>query len=210
MKSVEDKEIIAIGAVYASLKGLDAAAQQRVIEYVGKKLGITPTLPGETADDFLEDRREKADPLASSGAKGPTIDADEDLDAISPIAKKWMRRNGLTAKDLSKVFSIGGDEIDLIAKKVPGKSVRARMRSVFLLEGVAAYLAGGAARFSHEKVKEACLHYDAYDVRNFATYLRELAAEVSGGKESGYTLTARGLANATEIVRELAGATTAG
>ena len=68
------------------------------------------------------------------------------------------------------------------------------------------YLASGTPRFTHEKVKEACLHYNAYDVNNFAANLRELAAEVSGGKESGYTLTQRGLAGATEIVRELTGA----
>ena len=62
---------------------------------------------------------------------------------------------------LSHVFSLGGDEVDLIAKKVPGKSAGARMRSVFLLQGVAAYLASGAPRFTQERVKEACLHYNA-------------------------------------------------
>jgi hypothetical protein len=205
MKSREDKEIAAIAEVYDALKELDTAAQQRVVEYVAKKLGITSPL-GEGTDAF-------ADPTVQGALTGADADrrsdAGEDaLAGVSPIAKKWMQRNGLTADQLSHVFSIGGDEIDLIAKKVPGKSVRARMRSVFLLEGVAAYLAGGAPRFTHEKVKEACLHYNAYDVSNFAANLRDLAAEVSGGKESGYTLTQRGLASATEIVKQLAGAST--
>jgi len=199
MKSREDKEIVAISEVYEALKELDAAAQQRVVEYVAKKLGITSSV-GEDTDAFVDQRL----PGAEGGGRGTAGEAD--LSGVSPIAKKWMQRNGLTADQLSQVFSIGGDEIDLIAKKVPGKSARARMRSVFLLEGVAAYLASGAPRFTHEKVKEACLHYNAYDVNNFAANLRELAAEVSGGKESGYTLTQRGLAGATEIVKDLTGA----
>jgi hypothetical protein len=202
MKSREDKEIVAIAEVYDALKQLDAGAQQRVVEYVAKKLGISVPL-AESTDAFVDQGVQR---LTGAQDAGRGAVSEDDLAGVSPIAKKWMQRNGLTADQLSQVFSIGGDEIDLIAKKVPGKSARARMRSVFLLEGVAAYLASGAARFTHEKVKEACLHYNAYDVNNFAANLRELAAEVSGGKESGYTLTQRGLAGATEIVKELAGA----
>jgi hypothetical protein len=126
------------------------------------------------------------------------------LEGISPVAKKWMRRNGLTATQLSNTFSLGVDEIDLVAKTVPGgKSKREKMRSVFLLKGVAAYLGGGVARFTHEQVKETCLHYDAYDLKNFATYLKGMHSEVSGSKETGYQLSARGLSNATELVKQL-------
>jgi hypothetical protein len=77
------------------------------------------------------------------------------------------------------------------------------MRSVFLLKGVAAYLGTGAARFTHEQMKEACLHYDAFDAGNFATNFKGLASEVSGSKDSGYALTARGLASATEMVKTM-------
>src|SRR5437899_12583099 len=92
-------------------------------------------------------------------ADEPTKDTPNDeLDGISPVAQKWMRRNVLQVEHLSSIFSLGADEIDLVAKNVPGNSTKARMRSVFLLKGVAAYLAGGAPRFSHEQVKEPCLH----------------------------------------------------
>ena len=77
------------------------------------------------------------------------------------------------------------------------------MHSVFLLKGVAAYLGTGAARFTHEQIKETCLHYDAFDSSNFAVYFKSLSAEVSGNKETGYTLTPRGLAAGTEMVRVL-------
>ncbi len=104
---------------------------------------------------------------------------------------------------LSSLFSLGVDEIDLVAKKVPGSNKKDKMLSVFRLKGVAAYLGAGVARFTHEEVKEACVHYDAFDTNNFAAYLKSIASEVSGTKESGYTLTARGLTEATEMIKGL-------
>ncbi len=77
------------------------------------------------------------------------------------------------------------------------------MHSVFLLRGIAAYLGTGAARFTHEQMKEACLHYDAFDAGNFAVYFKSLSGEVAGTKGTGYTRTPRGLANATEVVKSL-------
>ena len=75
------------------------------------------------------------------------------------------------------------------------------MRSVLLLKGIAAYLGTGAARVTYEQLKEASLHYDAYDSANFASYIKSFASEAGGTKESGYTLTARGLTTATDLVR---------
>jgi hypothetical protein len=203
-----DKEILAITAVYGSLKELDAGAQLRVIEYVIKKLNLTLETPtqklaedqrrAEISGDFRDDRR--------NDREDTTIDSSIDgFTGISPVAQKWIQRNGLRADQLSAIFSLGGDEIDLITDKVPGKSKRGKMRSVFLLKGLAAYLSGGAARIAHDKVKETCLHYGAYDQANFAKHLKEFASEISGSKESGYALTPRGLANAAAVTREMLG-----
>jgi hypothetical protein len=200
-----DPEIEAIAQVNTALNGLESGAQQRVLDYVARKLGLAYSdQVTRSSDVYVEDlpRREAPPPE-------PRVDRDEtdDLDDINAVAKKWMRRSGLSADTLSNLFSIGGDEIDLIAKKVPGKSKRDRMRSVILLKGIAAYLASGAARVSHEQVKEACLHYDAFDNTNFSKYLKGMAADISGTPKSGYSLTARGIASATDVVREATGGT---
>lgn len=207
-----DKEIEAITTLNAVLKELEAPAQLRVIEYVLKKLDLTlEILPSHKArnqkqDEILEDSHDDQ----SKGQDGTNKNSTDDgFTGISPVAQKWIQRNGLQAEQLSSIFSLGGDEIDLITNKVSGKSKRAKMHNVFLLKGVAAYLSGGAARIAHDKVKEACMHYDAYDSPNFAKHLKEFAAEISGSKESGYTLTARGLANAATLVKEMLGLTTA-
>jgi hypothetical protein len=77
------------------------------------------------------------------------------------------------------------------------------MRNVLLLKSMAAYLGTGVARVSYEQLKEACIHYGAYDGTNFARYLKEFASDAGGGKETGFTLTARGASGATELIREL-------
>jgi hypothetical protein len=197
-----DPEVLAISTVHKVLKGLDAAAQERVIIYVAKKLNLE--LHGPAANSVrTQSETDRTDSQAAPIPSSSSTDEADGLEGISPVAKKWMSRNGLKADQLSALFSLGVDEIDLVARKVPGANKKDRMRSVILMKGIAAYLSSGAARVTHEQIKEACLHYDAYDGGNFAAYIRAMAAEISGAKESGYTLSARGLTSATELLKGL-------
>lgn len=200
-----DPEIVAISTVFKALDDLTPDAQSRVLEYVQRKLRKEPaaaaTAPREAPQDGGGTQAEHRD-------QSPSSDNDDtDEDGINAVARRWMRRNGLTSHGLGSIFSLGVDEIELVAKSVPGKTKKDRMHSVILLRGIAAYLSSGVSRFTHAELKEASLHYDAYDVANAATYLKSFASEVSGSAKSGYTLTARGLASATELVKSLAGAT---
>jgi hypothetical protein len=263
-ESNNDPEFVALATIHDALRGLDVAAQERVIgyqtthavfgeirqrwngtcpkeanrlhlgplgaadqviddasrvleiqqnwrkligvemeTYVIQKLGLAPRALGSTR---LSDVGEAPLPNSSSrsGQLPPGASAEEDgLEGISPLARKWMVRNGLSAEQLSQLFSLGADEIDLVASTVPGTNKRDRARTVLLLKAMAAYLSSGAARVTHEQIKEACLHYDAYDSANHAKSIKLMVAEASGNKESGYTLTARGMTAATEIIKEM-------
>lgn len=204
--SDDEPEILALARVYQALKDLDESAQYRVLDYVSRRLGLklattvavpkVPVVPEAPpiVDRGVKDERDRDDILEADGDDG-----------VSPVARKWMRRNGLTVNDLSAVFSLGADEIDLVAKRVPGKNNKERMRNVFLLKGLAAYIGTGAARMKDQAVREACEHYSAYDPPNFATNLRSFSSIVSGSKASGYTLTTRGLTEATEVLKVIAG-----
>jgi hypothetical protein len=200
-----DPEILAIEMVYDALHELTAEAQARVLTYVARKLKLgSPDLledhgvPHERAQ-FRSDRPGSNDPDET------TLVGEEGMEGISPVAKKWMTRNGLPTDDMRMIFSLDGDEIDLIAQAIPGTSKRDRMHSVILLLGIASYLGSGAARFTHDKLREACLHYKAYDSPNFARYLKEFSSEVSGDKSTAYSLTARGMSAATDIVKNMIG-----
>lgn len=198
-----DEEIAAISSVYAALKELEPEAQARVLKYVAEKLKIRDLMQDDDAASRQEISEATYEDRKYEGPAERREDASEELEGISPIAKKWMARNGLEAKKLSAIFSLGVDEIDLIAKTVPGTNKHDRMRNVFLLKGVAAYIGSGAARFTHEQVKETCLHYDAWDAANFARSFKSLTSEVSGNKDTGYALTPRGLTSATELVKSM-------
>jgi hypothetical protein len=193
-----DPEFVAMSAVHAALKDLEPEVQTRVLNYVAAKLKLaSPTYQRQQAK--IIDTTDNADESEQEDIETTT----EETEGISPAAKKWLTRNGLQANQISTIFSVGGDDIDLIADTVPGKSKTKRMYNVFLLKGIAAYLGTGAARFTHEQVKEACLHYDAYDAANFAAHVKDFTSEVSGSKDTGYSLNARGLSVATKLVKEM-------
>ena len=203
--SGEPAEIKAIGTVYNALKGLDATAQARVLRYASEMLEIAvrPTASNRRDPEDSSSNRTIEPVLQVSPAPSPELDVETDSDGISAVGLKWMRRSGLDPKNLQSLFSLGIDDIDLVAEAVPGSNKKDRMRSVLLLKGIAAYLGSGAARITHEQIKEACLHYDAYDSTNFSKYLKSLSSEISGTKEAGYTLSARGLTAGTELVKEI-------
>ncbi len=199
----EDLEFAAMRSVYEALEPLDEGARERVWNYVRGRLDMRPGDDGEDPP--------RVDP--SDGNRGQRFDTSRDdrsendgvLDGVSPVALKWMKRSSLSAEDLSKVFSIELDEIDLITTSVPGRSKRERMHNVFRLCAMAAYLGSGAARVSAENLKEACQHYDAYDVTNHSKSINKLGREISGTKESGYTLTATGITSATKLIKQMIG-----
>ncbi|BAT59894.1 hypothetical protein GJW-30_1_02429 [Variibacter gotjawalensis] len=202
----EPPEIKAISAVYAALKTLDPQARLRVLRYSSELLGLDLSPITEARDTAVSLPASEEGPSQTSFATSPPLqEHSDDTDGINAVALRWIKRNDLDTKSLQKLFSLGVEEIDLVARSVPGRSKRERMRNVMLLKGVAAYLGTGVARISHDQLKEACMHYNAYDSNNSAAYLKEFSPEVSGSKESGFTLTARGLTLATDLVRELIG-----
>jgi hypothetical protein len=200
----DDPELQALTSVNSALQGLDRDAQKRVLDYVAKKLGVA--LDASQSLSRRESSVDTNETLADSHFdQSSASDLDDELDGISPIAKKWMRRSGLSVDQLSRLFSLGVDDIDVVAKAVPGSTVKERVRSVALLKGLASYLSSGVARITSEQIKEACLHYDAFDSGNHAKYIKAMAAELNGSKSGGFTLTARGITAATELVKQVLG-----
>jgi len=205
-EQVAEPEITALGRVYSALKGLDEDAQRRVLAYVATRLNLAPpqgAAPSQLAEPAPARRTSTQQETDVEDAGDERESAEDDLEGVSLVGKKWIRRNDLDSTQLSKIFSLGVADIDLVAKKAPGRNKKERMRSVFLLKGLAAYLGTGTARFKDDEAREACSHYGAHDPTNFAAYLRSFSPIVSGSKTAGYTLTARGLAEGTDLVKEM-------
>lgn len=194
-------EIQAMSTVHTALKNLDPAARSRVFRYAGEMLGITLDPAADRGGS--ESHEQKTTSSSASSFNSSEDNVSDEFEGINAVAVRWVKRANLNPISLQKLFSLGVDEIDLVANKVPGDSKKDRMKSVLLLKGIAAYLGTGVARITYEQLKEACLHYNGYDSGNFAAYLKSFAAEVGGSKETGFTLTARGLNSGTELVKEM-------
>jgi|SRR6478609_3464868 len=208
-----DPEIMAIAAVFNALKNLDPDGQSRVLDYVLRKLrrqgSDLQALAKEQKEQLLPPEQDESDatPAPTEPSKSSEQAHDDhgaDESGINSVALKWMQRNGFTVASLGPFFSLGLDDIELVAKVIPGKNKKERLRSVALLKGVASYLSSGAARITHAELKETCLHYDAYDATNLAVNMKSFASEIAGSAKQGYSLTSRGLSAATELLKELA------
>ncbi len=196
------KQISAIGLVYEAVKRLSPDVAHSVLVYVNGMVAphkkIYSHQKGSSSDPS------SSETLGSDVSKNADLSPDgHDTDGINEVARKWLRRHQFSTEALSKLFSLGLDEIDLVVSKVPGSSKKQRLRNVFLLKGVAGYLASGQPRFTHEQAKQVSEHYDAWDKINSSTYIRTLSAEVGGTAASGYTLTARGLTEAVELIKSM-------
>jgi hypothetical protein len=210
-----DTEFQAMAQIYAALKPLDVGGRKRVLDYVLSRLGVDlrPKLDEKARkNEALQNQETELDDHAldeeATKAKNDIGLEDNEvgeIEGISPVAKKWMKRTALPGEKLSELFSLGVDEIDLVSNSVPGQNTKERLRSLILLQGIASYLGTGAPRVDYSKLKLAMQYYGIDPGKNMSTYLKDFASESSGSVSAGFTLTARGLNSATELIKEMVG-----
>jgi hypothetical protein len=204
-EEVEDRaaEIEALGAVVKALAGVGPAARTRILKYASEAYEIDVFF-GAAQTAYTPQNSASETQAADSGSASSSEDqVSAELEGVNSVAIKWITRSGFDPKSLETIFSLGGDEIDLIAEEVPGEKKKERMRNVLLLLGVANYLSSGAPRITDDRLRETSQHYDAMDPSNFATNMKSFSAEVSGSKETGYTLSQRGLTAAKDLIKEM-------
>jgi len=193
-------EAEAIAAVDKALSALeDERARERVLTWANAKYGASQLAPasGRVAVPSPTD-------VASTAAEH------HDWPLALP-AQLWLKRNGIALDGrLAQVFSLNQSEVDLIADEIPGTSARARTRNVVLLRGACANLVSGEFRFDDESLRTTCRHYNAYDQANFSKHLRSMSDEVTGTRDAGYTLTAKGQRAAAELIKYMIGAVSTG
>ncbi len=204
---VDDAELAAMAKVLAALKHLEPPVQQSVIEWAVRRFNlkspfantVQPPPPEDFPDLSEASKRHRivTQPEPEHTQKGGEIEG------VNIVAQKWIKRSGLSEDQISKLFSLGVDDIDVVAKSVPGKKKIERLKNVLLLQGVAAYLSSGVARVDWSKLKESASHYDADAGGNFPAYLKSFGAEASGSVATGFTLTSRGLNEAKELIAQM-------
>jgi len=149
---------------------------------------------------LLGDPEIKTSPEKESGPKFQIDDAAQ----LPPRAQLWMKHNNISEEQLQEVFHVGGEDIDIIAAHIPGKSKKEQTFNAYLLSGIKELLSAGNAVFQDKSARSLCESAGCFDAANHATYLKDRGNEFSGSKDKGWSLTAPGLKRAAEIVKELA------
>ncbi|MGZ3656519.1 MAG: hypothetical protein ACXWR1_18695 [Bdellovibrionota bacterium] len=211
------KKVSAVSSVYEAIKELDAESAIQVLKIVADL--VDP----KSGEQKITNRDKPVEAPRAKGyeAKENTIESTDEDGAIEEQAAdhedaedefglsaqgaRWLKRNNIEASSASAIFSLGADEIEVVSNSIPGTSSAGKLRESFLLQGVTALLATGSPRFKHEDAKELCEHYGAWDPTNATKYIKRISSLVSGSRSTGYQLTAKGLLDAANLIKQMLG-----
>jgi hypothetical protein len=170
----------AITQIVAILENLPSEDQKRIISAVGIVLSHAP----------------------STGPADVHVDT-KSADGISTKAAQWMQKYSITVDQLSQVFSISPDEVDVIAPMLPSDSKRQQTLEAYVLCGLRSLIRTGDGRFEDKEARLLCEKLGCYDSANHSNYMKAFGNAVAGAKESGWKLTNPGLERAAQIVKKL-------
>lgn len=125
------------------------------------------------------------------------------LGGNSQRATAWMRQNGLTSHTLEQVFHIDGENVEVVAASVPGKSKKNQTLNAYALAGVARLIAVGDSTFEDKVARELCSNFGCYDSTNHSKYLKDRGNKLAGSASTGWKLTAPGLTHAAAVIKQM-------
>jgi len=126
-----------------------------------------------------------------------------DVASLPMRAQAWLKQNGVDREQLEHVFQIDGDLVELIAV-VPGRTDKERTLNVYILIGIKRMLATGDSSFDDKTARKACKDLGCYNETNHSSYLKDKGNRIAGSKETGWKLTAPGLAEGAALIKEVA------
>jgi hypothetical protein len=197
----------------SSFKGPSAMEKTIPIDAMTKLVEVLQPLPSE---DRMRAIRAALILLGESQSSVPTLasapeedaknqkDQGDELGALPPRARSWMKQNDISTVQLQQVFHIGDGVVEVIVA-VPGKSKKEQTYNAYVLVGLGQLLTTGNATFQDKSARAFCESSGCYDSANHSVHLRNRGNEFAGTKDKGWTLTAPGLRRAAEIVKELSG-----
>jgi hypothetical protein len=165
--------------IYALLQPLDSEARKLVVAGAMTMLGESFSR-GKAKDD------------AGGGDAG---------DGEHPRkASTWMKQHGITAEQLSHVFHEG----EVIAAKLPGTKKTDNTVSMYVLCGIGQLVHAGEPRFTDDAAREACKSHGCFDQANHSAIISRARNFFNGSKQTGWTLTAPGLKQGADLVKQIA------
>jgi hypothetical protein len=139
-------------------------------------------------------------------SKGKLGEEQDEADAgsveVHPLAKQWMKKNGVTSEQLEHFFHF--DQGQVIPIALPGNAASKKEQSLnaYMTVGLARFLASGDSAFTDADARKFCEQSGCYDGPNHSKIVKELKNRVTGSKSVGWKLTAPGLSAVAELVKQ--------
>lgn len=142
-------------------------------------------------------------PLPPASENGQGSNSFEAIEGLSPKAWQWMQKYSVSEEQLSQVFAISPDEVDVIASTLPSDSKRQQTVEAYLLCGLRSLVRTGEGRFDDREARMLCERLGFYDQANHSNYMKAIGNLLSGSKDAGWKLTIPGAEKAAQVVKKL-------
>jgi hypothetical protein len=162
--------------------------------YVSKLSAPSQLIPGRTPG--LE-KGKPINPIDLSRSVPSEI-----LSRLTSMAK----RRGITPEQLAALFDFTSEPLAYVPINVQGESMKDRTRKVTLLVAARSFLGTGRWLADWSEIKAMSIHQNCYDVKNFATAIKEGKGGVFKSVDGGISveLSASGTEAAEKLLAELA------
>lgn len=131
-----------------------------------------------------------------------TIQTENTAQALSPKANIWLKQSEISPQKLENVFHFNEDgTVDIIAAKIPGKTVKERVANAYILVGVSQLLTSGMPVVDDKFARNFC---DLHGLYNHTNHSKALKGNwITGTKDKGWNITTPGLQRAAEVIKEI-------
>lgn len=170
----------AVTNIVQELKGFSSEDRLRIVQASMTLLGETPTHVVPVSEDAKFGQEQSGNFPAK--------------------ARSWMRQYGLSVEQVSDVFHIGAEGVDIIVS-IPGKTKKEQVRNAYVLLGISRLLKSGETKFEDKAARELCEQGGFFDHTNHMKYMK--SSEFTGSRDKGWVLTAPGLKLGASLIAQL-------
>jgi hypothetical protein len=125
---------------------------------------------------------------------------------LPQVVRTFMVANATADSELGKVFHPLGPGVQLVSSDLPGQGKGGKQMNLALLLSVRQAITGGGFGCPLEELRQMCLHYDCYDVPNFAANLKRNSQLFKPRKKGeDIELSAAGMKRAAGVIKQIAG-----
>jgi hypothetical protein len=118
-------------------------------------------------------------------------------------AQAWMKQNEITEEIISQAFHFENGKAEVIASDVPGQGKRPKTLSAYIIAGLSSFLSDGSGKVEDKDARSLCIKLGCYDSANHASIIKAMGNEMTGSKNTGWTLTAPGKKRAANLLKEM-------